>query len=1166
MPEWADEAPEAPKPQAPKPPVDDSMPGPGEALVQGIGAGIGHTLQAPGALAGKAPGEDIPPSPAAAPMEWGDVASPYSKLLPKVAYGLGQSAPTLAGGIAGGLAGSLVGPEGTLLGGAAGAGLGAAAQSVAPFFKEELQKAPGDPNGAYTRALERAGTSGAFSALGWAAFPMRLAEGPLKQIMFQTFGVQAPISAAEQGVQNVIQGRPTTEGMGRAYASGAVGAAIPLTGHALLGRLESTKAQVDAERAKDPILSRLGDPDEANMPWYKSKAGWQRQWGQLYTAAKDDLNPLNEMTDILANGEKLPMDSDPYRLARITRGSAGRAEAFIKYGAFDPVTGKQIGPSLEKIFAPFADDTDGFLKYIMSRRAIELDTQGRKTGIPINEAKKYVAENPKYQESFKGWQDFNKTLPQVLVSGGLLSKEGAKAMTELHKDYAPMYRLLTDPQKYFGPSSPGSGMKSWNPIKRLTEEGSELKILNPLESTIKNVYLYMALADRNLAMQALEKLHDSSPRGDEIMQKAPTQVHPIQVTGEEVERALRRQEIPFDRDPEGFNIFRPNAFRPADDEIAVFNNGKRTVYKTDPYYASAVNGLNREGANSLVKLLSFPAKLLRAGATLSPEFIARNPIRDQFSAFVFSTMGRGYVPFYDFVRGLVPALTAQIPYLRDIPGLRSAEPYQRFLSNQEQHYANWLRGGGANSALVSIDRNYIEDLVNSMKDPTLMGTMKNVVRSPLHMLQVMSELMENSTRIGENMRLLQSGVSPKEAGFGSREITLDFQRMGAKMRSVNSLIAFFNAQLEGVDRAARSMMEQPFGFAAKVGAAITLPSIGLWWANKDDPRMKEIPRWEKDIFWIVPTDNWQPVSAQEAAKAPKGYARQKPDGSWELNKGNIWRIPKPFELGVMFGSVPERILDAYYTDNPHAFRNLGSSIQQAFTPNFTPQAVSPLIEQYSNSSLFTGRPLVPQYLQGLIPQEQATPYTSDTATKIAGLIAKIPGMNESSFASPIIVENYIRAWTGGLGKHILDASDAVLRGAGLSPTKVSPTLTNADKTLIRAFAVRFPEGGANSIQDFYEEFDRRNKLKTTVKYLAKQGEAEKARELQQSAALETADGIKRAMGAQFKLVRDTYRNPKMTADQKRQFIDMTYLQLIKMAQAGNEVFRKTDEAFKAKQP
>jgi hypothetical protein len=38
----------------------------------------------------------------------------------------------------------------------------------------------------------------------------------------------------------------------------------------------------------------------------------------------------------------------------------------------------------------------------------------------------------------------------------------------------------------------------------------------------------------------------------------------------------------------------------------------------------------------------------------------------------------------------------------------------------------------------------------------------------------------------------------------------------------------------------------------------------------------------------------------------------------------------------------------------------------------------------------------------------------------------------------------------------------------------------------------------------------------------------------------------------------------MTPDEKRQYIDMAYLQMIKIAQVGNELFKNTKDAFERK--
>jgi hypothetical protein len=173
--------------------------------------------------------------------------------------------------------------------------------------------------------------------------------------------------------------------------------------------------------------------------------------------------------------------------------------------------------------------------------------------------------------------------------------------------------------------------------------------------------------------------------------------------------------------------------------------------------------------------------------------------------------------------------------------------------------------------------------------------------------------------------------------------------MGSKVRALNMISAFLNAGVQGLDRTVREMRSHPYGFAAKVAAGITFPSGLLWFANQDDERVKELHQWERDLFWIVPT------------------------------KDHIYRIPKPFEVGVIFGSLPERALDAWVAENPDAFRHISESIVNAFLPNLMPTAATPVIEQFANRSTLTNRPLVPASMEGQLPEYQYTDYTTETA-------------------------------------------------------------------------------------------------------------------------------------------------------------------------------------------
>jgi hypothetical protein len=229
------QAPEVPEEQKSQPDfsafgVADEMPGIVDAALAGAKSGIMGVAKTGEALSGATP-EMEQLSPAAQPLEWNDVVSPISELGPKVAYRLAESSPTIAGGIVGATLGAPLGPAGSFTGGTIGSGVGAAAQTLGPIFAQELAANPNDPEGAWERAMKSATTSGAFSAAGWALFPLKFFQGPVKQALFQLAGVQPGLAVTEKAVQNPIFGQDPTEGLGQAYAEGLAVGVVPAIAH-----------------------------------------------------------------------------------------------------------------------------------------------------------------------------------------------------------------------------------------------------------------------------------------------------------------------------------------------------------------------------------------------------------------------------------------------------------------------------------------------------------------------------------------------------------------------------------------------------------------------------------------------------------------------------------------------------------------------------------------------------------------------------------------------------------------------------------------------------------------------------------------------------------------------------------------------------------------------
>lgn len=559
--------------------------------------------------------------------------------------------------------------------------------------------------------------------------------------------------------------------------------------------------------------------------------------------------------------------------------------------------------------------------------------------------------------------------------------------------------------------------------------------------------------------------------------------------------------------------------------LSAFRNGvKEQVQVKDPELVAAFRGLDQDSANLLTKVLALPAKGLRAGATLTPDFIARNIVRDFMTAFVNS--GRGLFTPIDTIKGLKSAIT------------------------KDADFQDWMKGGGANATMVALDRAYMQESLAKLNAETgLMQRSWNVVNSPIRFLRMTSELAENATRLGEFKKLRGEGKEAiQSAAFASREVTLDFARVGASMRAANMVTAFLNAQVQGLDRVGRAFVDRPLNTTAKVAGGITLPSVLLWWANHDDPRYKDLPHWQKDLFWIV------------------------------MTKDHIYRIPKPFELGVVFGSGAERILDATIGQNPEAFDKFGKSIMDIVTPNILPTAAQPVLEQFANRSTMQDRTLIPQEMEKFLPEYQYTPYTTELTKKLGQIISAFPGVRGQAVGpgapfgpiartvtSPILLENYIRGWTGGLGMYAMQAADLSLRKAGVLPDPVTPTPTLADIPVVKAFMVRYPSATTQSIQDFYDQHEVTKKFYDTWLAKAKEGDTDAMARIQAAGGpmmFVRLDAIKDTLSEHSKLIRDIYKNPTVKAEEKRQLIDSLYFNMIEIGKAGKQMVRDSEAALK----
>jgi hypothetical protein len=551
------------------------------------------------------------------------------------------------------------------------------------------------------------------------------------------------------------------------------------------------------------------------------------------------------------------------------------------------------------------------------------------------------------------------------------------------------------------------------------------------------------------------------------------------ITQEQIKTVTRELELDIpDRITE---IFRPMHNAPHGENIVThWEKGRKEFYQLiDSELYRAVTAMDKQGATWLTALLGSdktheriightiagPARTLRLGATtLSTEFPLRNPVRDQLTAWLNSKSG--YNPIVDFPKGLFHVASH---YLRE---------------DGDAMYDAWRKAGGSQASAVSMDREGLQKGLEQIAESgTWRGIRKHMILHPIDSWRIISELGEEPTRIGEFARTLKKkGVTLEtasrsdleEGAFNSRNVTVDFNKAGAKMRAMAQMTSFFNAKIQGIDQMAAAFKHHPKSFLAKAAIGLTLPSIYLYLAYRDDPRYQEIPAWQKAAFWIVPTgdmdtETWKGMSAGEKEEFNRQHT--------------VYRIIKPFELGTLFATLPVAALDYAFRGDDKSLADL----RRDFMPDYTealPTLIKPLFENFANYSTFRQRRIVSPTLEKVEGRQQYNPFTTETA-KAAGNVINY---------SPAKIENLVQGWGGGFGKTLLQGSDKLADFLGGSNRPAQPAERISETPAIRAFVARFPDTQAESIEKFYDMLDEATEKSQTFRAIRREGRREEAQD------------------------------------------------------------------------
>lgn len=815
-------------------------------------------------------------------------------------------------------------------------------------------------------------------------------------------------------------------------------------------------------------------------------------------------NWRTRMVDRLYPIKKWMGEGKAYMLARGIPGIQSSLNAMMVHGKlrFDEsgaLTTDTVKEGFLKWYDKLGKDADKFFYWVVAKRAQALKAEDREflfSNSDINKILKWVGPKPtdapyrswgEMNSDFKLW---NKSVLDIAQQSGLIDKEFRDYMAS-QGYYVPFYRVLQDEDsrvQFLGKKMRPKEISAQ--IKKL--RGSEKPMGDPLENMLRNWSHLLSESVQNVARRtayAYAKNNKLVAGYDEDGKEIPL-VEPVSWADTVTfKKAGKEKGAPtFIHKKEGVPILQ---FKAA---------GKSVFFKVnDPELFNALGQMDVPGFDNFVmKAMQIGKRGLTFGATFGPAFRVKNFLRDTLHTFQIS---KGFIPLWDSIAGAYKVFT-------------QSEDYVKFMASGMAFGGSYLRESDPSSYKKFVDK-IAKREGNIAK--------KYIIDTPAKALKLWNELgeaFENAARVQLYSKMIKRGHSHLEAGFAARDL-MDFNMSGsgAATRFLIGTVPFLNARVQGLYKMGRAAYEQPGSFFAK-SASIALVSLALWWLNSDDDRYKELEDFEKFAwyhFWI----------------GDKHY-----------------RIPKPFETGVLFSTSVEASADVIKGNEEasHIMDYITHATLETLAFNPTPQVAKPIIEQIANKNMFTGRPIESLAMQRRTPGERWDPWDSESMRLLGQKLG----------VSPKRAQALVRGYLSTFGMFLIGGADMMTRWLADFPER--PTKRVDDYMLVGSF-VRQADNPRYTkyMSEFYDAMNNANELAGDVAHFKRTGEFDKARELTRKH--KNIFSYRKALNKTYKKLSDlsakikgTWLRTDLDADEKKKRID-------KYTQQRNDLVRKVYNAY-----
>lgn len=565
-----------------------------------------------------------------------------------------------------------------------------------------------------------------------------------------------------------------------------------------------------------------------------------------------------------------------------------------------------------------------------------------------------------------------------------------------------------------------------------------------------------------------------------------------------------------------------------------YENGERKQYYVPDPMLMIGFGMQPYEMSRLTKALNkYGTRVLRAGVTTMPPFAIKQ---------VFDDISRAYA--FAGVKNNVE-LTKNI--LFNFPKNWVNEIFRSDLFKTPKGQANVkeLRKLGIVATFDLSRENNVKDVMIEAK-----AKKESLFNTVLRVMEAGAKASDISVRQAIYNQVLKETGDKVKAESAAREI-INFSYQGSmkEVRFISSVVPFFNAYAQGMDKlataAAGKVVGQTTGTARSMfyTRMTYLTAMGFAYAlmMQDDEEYNKLEDHVRDTNWIIPGAkiNGMPVG-----------------------------IPVAADLAFFFKAIPERVVRYYKYQGTKEERAAVDLAAEMFVrgydvfspPNATPQLLRPIIENSINYSFFLGRPLESQAQLRLRPFQRVGMGTSDAMKSVAEMLenaANATGV-EAFAVSPIKLENAVRGLLGTAGGIALSAADMMI-----NPDRTDRPLHQQLSTqLTGASAVLKNPVGTKYMDEIYSLEKKSEQVYNTYSGLLKNSPEKVDKFLRDNLGMYSIRPAVQAIMGAIRTLNETAmsidKNKAMSPEERREAIDKLRVEQNKIAR---QVYALRKQAF-----